>query len=363
MNEINRHNYEAFFIDYLDGNLSPSQEKLLWSFLKENPDLKQELDEFEPVAIPKENHLFGEKEGLKKTALLNNESSSNFDELCIAYLEEDLSLKGKVLFETSIKNDPEKSKILKIYQNTRLKADLKIVYPEKDILKKTGLTISLRKHYPILAVAASALLLIALYFLVPKSNGEFYQEKLAETEPVVKERETTIKETKEKTEVKVLNTQATSAKTKPKVPDEKLFAHSNPIEEAVTRETFDISAIDPVPFKPINKSSIDIQMAKFEKKISNKTVNYFQNEYNSEIEYKNITAFLAETISDKIIKSPEKNDKKFELFDVARWSVNGINRLTGLNLSLEKEYNKLGEAEKITFNSRLVAFSTPIKEK
>jgi hypothetical protein len=363
MNEINRHNYEAFFIDYLDGNLRPSQEKLLWSFLKENPDLKQELDEFELVSIPYENHQFCEKQGLKKTVLLNDESSSNFDELCIAFLEGDLSTKEKILFETSIKNSAKKQKTLKIYQNTRLKADQKIVYPEKDKLKKTGLIISLRKYYPTLAVAASALLLIALYFVIPKSTGELYQEKLAEKQPVVEHGKTTIKETGKIAENEIQNTQTAYAEKKPVVPDKNLIALSNPKEDIVKRESFNIGTVDPVPVKPIDNSSVNLQLAKVEQKISNKTVNYFQNQYDPQIEYKNITSFLAETVSDRIIKMPENNDKKFELFDVARWGVNGINRLTGLNMSLEKEYNRAGEAEKVTFNSRLIAFSTPVKEK
>jgi hypothetical protein len=95
MTEINRHNYEIFFIDYLDGNLSPSQEKQLWSFLKENPDLKDELENFEPVEISSEKQPFPEKQQLKKTVLLDESNRSNFDELCIRYIEGDLSLKEK----------------------------------------------------------------------------------------------------------------------------------------------------------------------------------------------------------------------------------------------------------------------------
>jgi hypothetical protein len=63
------------------------------------------------------------------------------------------------------------------------------------------------------------------------------------------------------------------------------------------------------------------------------------------------------------MENPKNENKKFELFDLARWSVKGVNWLTGSNITLEKQYNKEGEAEKINFNSKLIAFSTPIHEK
>ena len=40
---INRNNYELFFIDFYDGNLTDAQKHELDLFLEENSDLKEEL--------------------------------------------------------------------------------------------------------------------------------------------------------------------------------------------------------------------------------------------------------------------------------------------------------------------------------
>ena len=42
---ITRNNYESYFIDYLDGNLSPVKLRELNAFLLLNPDLAEQLEE------------------------------------------------------------------------------------------------------------------------------------------------------------------------------------------------------------------------------------------------------------------------------------------------------------------------------
>lgn len=54
MEKITRHNYEAFFLDYLEGNLSEAQKAELSVFLKEHPDLAEEIDDFELVSLKPE---------------------------------------------------------------------------------------------------------------------------------------------------------------------------------------------------------------------------------------------------------------------------------------------------------------------
>ena len=43
--QIDRSNYEIWFIDWLDGNLNSLQVEQLKLFLDQNPDLREELDD------------------------------------------------------------------------------------------------------------------------------------------------------------------------------------------------------------------------------------------------------------------------------------------------------------------------------
>ncbi len=55
MEKINRHNYEAYFLDFAEGNLSAMQIIDLEDFLRENPELRSELDDFEIIELPDAN--------------------------------------------------------------------------------------------------------------------------------------------------------------------------------------------------------------------------------------------------------------------------------------------------------------------
>ena len=54
--KINRHNYEKFFIDHIDGALSAADESDLKVFLEQNTDLAEELEKIHSIMLePKTN--------------------------------------------------------------------------------------------------------------------------------------------------------------------------------------------------------------------------------------------------------------------------------------------------------------------
>jgi len=129
------------------------------------------------------------------------------------------------------------------------------------------------------------------------------------------------------------------------------------------RITDSIHSITPLPVRPIKQNKNSLQLADVNTLISNKTLNYFQQEYAQEAEYMNLKSFLAESVNERVLKDNTQEKNNSVWFNIAQWSVHGINRITGSNISLEKEYNQDGEAEKINFHTKFIAFSTPIKEK
>jgi len=65
--KININNYEAWMIDYIEGNLSAADEKELSEFLTFHPELKAELDLFSQTKLePDTTIIFANKQSLKK---------------------------------------------------------------------------------------------------------------------------------------------------------------------------------------------------------------------------------------------------------------------------------------------------------
>src|ERR1700758_4524344 len=110
--EINLHNYEEFFLDYKEGNLSAGQEKELFLFLEENPNLYEELHAFENVVLDDlaTDEFFADKKVLKKQEFTN--------ETLIAYTEGILADETKNEIETLASQNTSFKKELAFYTST-----------------------------------------------------------------------------------------------------------------------------------------------------------------------------------------------------------------------------------------------------
>jgi len=92
MEKINRHNYEAYFLDFSEGNLSSRQIAELEEFLDENPELRAELDEFEIFELPDAVANAEAWSDLKKPSLRElHENAEVRDTFFLRAVENDLS--------------------------------------------------------------------------------------------------------------------------------------------------------------------------------------------------------------------------------------------------------------------------------
>lgn len=162
MSGIDRHNYEAFYLDYLEGTLSTEKTAELLLFLEKNKDLELELEELDmtrdaDIALPTLGAGFGKKENfasLKKTI-----NASNVEDYIIGDLEKELYEDDRRELCDYLDNNEEASILSNRYQKTILPTNL-IEYPNKSSLKrKIGVFIPMK---PLLRIAAVGLLLIAL---------------------------------------------------------------------------------------------------------------------------------------------------------------------------------------------------------
>lgn len=182
---INEHNYEAYFIDYHEGNLSRKEEAALMAFLESNPDLKCELDDFEMISFEADDSITYNNKGAIKTKALSNLPTET-DEMLIAYLEGDLLGDEKAEIETILSEDKKAEAAFATFEKSKLKADLQITHPDKSALKKRAGILALPTWTGYAAAAVIIILLgLTFYFRFSTSAPQIQQQvELAQLESI-----------------------------------------------------------------------------------------------------------------------------------------------------------------------------------
>lgn len=163
MEKIDLNNYEAYFLDYMEGSLSAEEKHDLFAFLEKHPHLQEELDidisemELIPSAV-----AFDAKDSLKMEAYHLMITEGTVDELMIAAVENQLTATQTEQLETYI-NANNLTTSYAYAKATKLKADLSIQFEEKESLKqKTGVVISMTWVTRVASVAAVGAVLVLI---------------------------------------------------------------------------------------------------------------------------------------------------------------------------------------------------------
>jgi len=136
---INRHNYEEYFLLYVDHELNADERAAVELFVQENPDLREELRMLEQTVFrPEKKIVFDDKASLLKstsdTQLINE---SNFEEFFILYGDDELSNSEKDSVEQFVYKNPQHQVNFELIQQARVSADTSIVFPDKQSLYRT----------------------------------------------------------------------------------------------------------------------------------------------------------------------------------------------------------------------------------
>jgi hypothetical protein len=176
---INRYNYNKYLLEYLNGDLDLSLSNELVDFLSANPDLEKQIlntnsNDINSAPFPDKNKL---KRNFSDIPKINE---SNFDEFCIADVEGLLDdYNRQRLSDFVLHHDKEKD--YSLYEKTLLHPDLKIVFPDKLLLKKkTIFPPFIQSIYFKIAIAAAAVLLILLINPFTTSNKGKFADHLSE---------------------------------------------------------------------------------------------------------------------------------------------------------------------------------------
>jgi hypothetical protein len=158
---INLENYEVYIIDYLDGKLTSSEVDELLLFLDLHPTIK---DDF--YAISQANlqvidncETYPDKEKLKKV-YEGDINQNNISDFLISKIENNLNQNQTKELENYISFFPEAKKELIFFENTRVKPNLALKFPDKDLLYKKEISIVFYLN----RISIAALILIAIGF-------------------------------------------------------------------------------------------------------------------------------------------------------------------------------------------------------
>ena len=361
MERITRNNYEAFFLDYLDGQMTPEQEQELQRFLDDHPDLRQELSGLEhtPMAPAGMELSFPGKDRLKRSLTLADEGYTHLDELCIARMEGDLSAGQQKEFDRMLREDPQKQKTFHQYQKTRLQPDPSVIFPHKDRLKKGAvvpLFIKRNAHY--LAMAATVLLLAGLHLFFPDAGNLELPSAVNElqtsgVEPVVSAEGTSVAEPvgantellADDKDYHLLN--AVSVQPTPAEPQSMSREEASLVQNAMHR-------LQPRRGITIEEEPVLAQLQEPSLLLRNRKGEPIQFDT-----YQKMDRILDRQMAyalQNTIREPQ-----FSLWDIADLGLEGISKLTGKELSLERHYNNQGKLQKLAFRTESFAMSTKLQ--
>ena len=358
-----RTNYEIWFIDYLDGNLGDSDADQLFSFLEENPDLKEEFNELTKYNITPPSDVFTGKELLRKS--FSDLSESQFDYLCVAGAEGDLGEEQARELVQAVENDPEKKRIFEMIRKIKLSPPA-VEFRHKIKLKKLTVAGKIIRISAIgLSAAASALLLISILNQTPSITKPVITAEVSATDSAGSEREVPAnKDSTAETPVSIgpgpdmavaenRTTAVSEADTGEIILISSGQSSGDSSSESGRIRRVDISSIE---FRP----EVTLAGASFAGSLAaiNTPVPYSGTDY----EAPGFNDFIARIFREKILKSDNPAEGELKVYEIADAGINGLNKLLGLNMSLEENIDENGDITSVYFNSRLIKFNAPVKK-
>jgi anti-sigma factor RsiW len=136
MMRIDLHNYEAFLLDWVEGQLSPEAELALRAFLQEHPELEIDLDGIADTRLPDER-IF---EAIPDFGYLRKQTDSveaELEALSFAEMELELSASDQHRLQHLLQVHPTWKRHYRAMQHTRLGIDVDIILQQRSLLHRS----------------------------------------------------------------------------------------------------------------------------------------------------------------------------------------------------------------------------------
>jgi hypothetical protein len=356
-----RSNYEIWFTDFLDGNLSAREVEELKVFLKENPDLNEELNGLTIMSLNPPDFTFSGKKVLGRSP--KSLSEEQFEYLCIANLENDLTPGQKAEMNEIIDRDEMKRKSFDRIQKLKLNP-LPASFAGKSSVKKltTG-----QKIFRLSVMGLSAAATIAIIVSIFQFTTENTKREPTQTAQIITP-DTIFIESGQPVAVKEPETSTIRNSDRPatrKSITEILVSEVNlTLPEQINQEGSDSV---PVFLRPEALNSLKVEIpenyiAAYGPEANSLRI-YDPDYIPPLIEYRsNVQLFFARLFHEKIMKDPDSGTRPVESYEIAQAGIKGLNKLFGWEIALQKNTDENGDIRSYNFSSRLLKFNAPVKK-
>lgn len=333
--DINRENYEIYFLDYAENNLSETQKREIIAFVRENPDLKEEfemLSELAYIDTDNETVSFEQKNSLLKKESVEDYEITEAEFLCIAETEGDIKPEEKKRLAELLEEDEETVELYEKIKRARVKPDPNVIFPKDRIKRKT---VYMRMKPLYYAAAASVVFWFGMQFFGSENartgiNSANFGGKQISVRTIGFEQNSTKPETESSSTAKTNKTYRTAfAENNSPNPDTE-----TEIDEQKT-ETDDRHFTEPL-FTRSNAPAIARTEIRTKDKERLHPVDM------PHIKAENKTRFsLEQSIED--VKDPNK------LWMVAEKGVNFFRKMTDSEFEMNNKYTEEGKIEELNF--------------
>jgi hypothetical protein len=351
--QINRNNYESYFLDFLEGRLPELEIEELMAFLKKNPDLEDILLQFDNYIIESNAEIKLNKGFLfKSLENFHSINENNFDEFCVAWYEKDLSPASREAFTKYLVSHPEKSKDFENFGKVFVKPDLNIHYPYKSKLKR--FTLLLVYKYVYISAAAAAVLLI-LFNIFP-NNKQFIPSNKTSIEiaegGIISKPQNLVRNSELKSAVKTPSAANNNYLIPTRLDSGYAEINTEQYNDSHIEELVNMKSINSINIIKLNStiSSDKISLALATEKLNKVNINLL---------YPGLKEFAISRLHKNIepdLSHPEA-ENNLSLWDLARLGVSEINKLTGSKIKLDRRINDEGKITAMAIQSGNLGFS------
>lgn len=176
---INRNNYEEYFILYLDNELGMDERRSVEEFAKANPDLQEELDLLLQTKLTPDNHIVFEN----REDLLFSDSDpvidlTNYEEWLVLYTDNELNPIQRTAVEQFAASYPHVKVELDLYLQTRLQPEA-VIFDDKKALYRRDEKARGIVWWKVAAAAAVLFAIGTTTLMIVNRGGNAPEERIA----------------------------------------------------------------------------------------------------------------------------------------------------------------------------------------